>query len=99
MLHQATKELSRLAHASFSLAKQAINEASIRIAVTGLSRAGKTVFITSLIHNLLALGQRRNTLPRVHTAFGVNGTSRLREVRIAPKARRQFRCSTSRANW
>ena len=26
---------------------------SIRIGVTGLSRAGKTVFITALVHNLL----------------------------------------------
>src|SRR5262249_3429807 len=31
---------------------QAVNEDCIRLAVTGLSRAGKTVFITSLIQNL-----------------------------------------------
>lgn len=32
-------------------------EPSIRIGVTGLSRAGKTVFITALVHNLLHGGQ------------------------------------------
>src|SRR6266851_9734302 len=85
MLDQVTEKLSRRARDWSGRAEQILNEVSIRVAVTGLSRAGKTVFITSLIHNLLALGQRRNTLPRLHTAFGVNGTSRLREVRIAPE--------------
>lgn len=60
-----------------------VNEDHIRLAVTGLSRAGKTVFITSLIQNLLALGQRRNTLPmitrRLTTTAGVN---RLRSVTV-----------------
>ena len=32
---------------------------SVRLGVTGLSRSGKTVFITSLVHNLLA----GNSLP------------------------------------
>ena len=30
---------------------------TLRIGVTGLSRAGKTIFITALIHNLLAGGR------------------------------------------
>ena len=36
---------------------------SVRLGVTGLSRAGKTVFITALVHNLLhggRLARRRN---------------------------------------
>ena len=83
MLDQVTEKFGQWASYWSSRAEQALNEVSIRVAVTGLSRAGKTVFITSLIHNLLALGQRRNTLPRLHSALSVNGTSRLREVRIA----------------
>lgn len=35
---------------------------TIRLAVTGLSRAGKTVFITSLVHNLLSAGHGANTM-------------------------------------
>ena len=34
----------------------AVNLDTHRIAVTGLSRAGKTVFLVSLISNLLAMG-------------------------------------------
>ena len=30
---------------------------TLRLGVTGLSRAGKTIFITSLIHNLLTGGR------------------------------------------
>ena len=55
--------LRGLVAGSVAGADHAFNEDHIRLAVTGLSRAGKTVFIISLIHNLLALGQRRNTLP------------------------------------
>ena len=35
-----------------------IKGSTIRLAVTGLSRAGKTVFITSLVHNLLSIAGR-----------------------------------------
>ena len=60
-----------------------INETTIRLAVTGLSRAGKTVFITSLIQNLLALGQGHGTLPRVQKALErTDGGSRLRRVEV-----------------
>jgi len=37
--------------------------ATVRLAVTGLSRAGKTVFITSLIHNLLSASQGSPRMP------------------------------------
>jgi len=36
---------------------------TVRLAVTGLSRAGKTVFITSLIHNLLSATQGSPRMP------------------------------------
>ncbi len=61
-----------------------LNEDRIRLAVTGLSRAGKTVFITSLIHNLLALGQGCDTLPRITARLSQDGTSRLRSVEVLP---------------
>ena len=63
---------------------RALNEDRIRLAVTGLSRAGKTVFITSLVHNLLALGQRRDTLPLLTRRLTQDGQSRLRSVAILP---------------
>ena len=63
---------------------RAVNEDVIRLAVTGLSRAGKTVFITSLIQNLLALGAGRNTLPRLAARLAVDSGSRLVGVRVLP---------------
>jgi predicted YcjX-like family ATPase len=52
----------------------------IRLAVTGLSRAGKTVFLTSLVANLLAAGQGARTLPALEAASG----GRLRGARLVP---------------
>ena len=63
---------------------RAVNKDHIRLAVTGLSRAGKTMFITSLIHNLLALGQRRNTLPSLTARLTQDGINRLRSVEVLP---------------
>jgi uncharacterized protein len=62
----------------------ALNEDRIRLAVTGLSRSGKTVFITSLIQNLIALGEGRDTLPLITRRLASNGGSRLRKVTIDP---------------
>ena len=47
--------------------------ATVWLAVTGLSRSGKTVFITSLIHNLLSTLQNPNRMP----LLDVVGTRRL----------------------
>ncbi|MFC0410387.1 YcjX family protein [Roseomonas elaeocarpi] len=52
----------------------------IRLAVTGLSRAGKTVFITSLVANLLAAGGKARTLPLLSEATA----GRLVDVRLVP---------------
>jgi len=66
------------------------NIETLRVAVTGLSRSGKTVFLVSLISNLLAMvrgvdGQRLNTLPRLaaHLADEM-GRSRLLKLEIEP---------------
>ncbi|MCK5090049.1 MAG: YcjX family protein, partial [Hyphomicrobiaceae bacterium] len=50
---------------------------TVRLGVTGLSRAGKTVFITALIHNLLAGGR----LP----FFDAHAQGRLRRAYLEPQ--------------
>ena len=52
----------------------------VRLAVTGLSRAGKTVMLTSLVANLLAAGSRARTLPALEEAAG----GRLLSVQLVP---------------
>lgn len=70
--------------------QQAVMDAAsvetIRLAVTGLHRAGKTVFMVSLIGNLLAMGQRRlNALPALAQLLDDGaGGSRLLGVEIEP---------------
>jgi uncharacterized protein len=41
------------------------NERTVRLAVTGLSRAGKTIFTTALVHNLIRFPGRRQILPAI----------------------------------
>ena len=43
--------------------------ATVRLAVTGLSRSGKTVFITSLIHNLLSSLHNPNRMPLLNVVM------------------------------
>ncbi|RYE37974.1 MAG: YcjX family protein, partial [Hyphomicrobiales bacterium] len=42
---------------------------TLRLGVTGLSRAGKTIFITSLIHNLLTQGRLPGFAPLAEGRF------------------------------
>jgi predicted YcjX-like family ATPase len=51
---------------------------TVWLAVTGLSRAGKTVFITSLVHNLLSALHNPNRMPLLN----VVGEDRLRSARL-----------------
>jgi uncharacterized protein len=62
------------------LGRALIGQERVRLAVTGLTRSGKTVFLTSLVANLLAAGQGRRTLPALAAAAG----GRLRAVRLVP---------------
>jgi hypothetical protein len=58
VFERAGANLSVWFSGAFDLAELA-RGSTVSLAVTGLSRAGKTVFITSLVHNLLsALHQR-----------------------------------------
>src|SRR3546814_14077034 len=52
---------------------------TVRLAVTGLSGAGKTVFVTSVIHNLLSAAHAPAILP----LLGVKGSGRLGAGRLA----------------
>src|SRR3546814_335403 len=52
---------------------------TVRLAVTGLSGAGKTGFVTSVIHNLLSAAHAPAILP----LLGVKGRGRLVAARIA----------------
>src|SRR5262245_55608755 len=52
--------------------------ATVDLAVTGLSRSGKTVFITSLIHNLLSAVHNPNRMP----LLGAVANGRLLGARI-----------------
>ena len=58
-----------------------VKGATISLAVTGLSRAGKTVFITSLVHNLLSALHQPHRLPLLR----VVGDGRL----VAARTRRR----------
>lgn len=64
-------------------AERLLNETTLRLAITGLSRSGKTVFITSLIANLLALGRGRDTLPALTRHMAQQGR-RILSVRLEP---------------
>jgi predicted YcjX-like family ATPase len=54
-----------------------VSGSGLRLGVTGLSRAGKTVFITALIHNLVRGGR----LP----VFRVHAEGRLAKAQVAPQ--------------
>jgi predicted YcjX-like family ATPase len=61
-----------------------INDRPIKVAITGLSRSGKTVFLTSLIANLLAMGTGRPSLPALRSRIDNGGKERLRDIRLVP---------------
>ena len=61
-------------------ARALVGRERARLAVTGLSRAGKTVMLTSLVANLLAAGGRARTLPALERA----ADGRLGAVTLVP---------------
>jgi predicted YcjX-like family ATPase len=56
-----------------------IKGSTVSLAVTGLSRAGKTVFITSLVHNLLSALHQPHRMPLLKAV----GDGRLVAARLA----------------
>ncbi len=83
-MDRLTAPLWRAGEAAWGVVERAVNEERIRLAVTGLSRAGKTVFITSMVENLLALAGGRDTLPKLRARLEQDGANRLRGVRLLP---------------
>lgn len=71
MLGDITGGISRSIETALSGVSEALFEPVIRLGVTGLSRAGKTVFITSLVANLLDRGRmpQFSAAPRIEAAF------------------------------
>ena len=71
VLGQITDGINRRVEGAFAGVSEALFEPVIRLGVTGLSRAGKTVFITSLVANLLDRGRmpQFSAAPRIETAF------------------------------
>lgn len=68
---------ARIALDNLSDAATGLFEPGLRFGVTGLSRAGKTVFITALIHNLLHGGR----LP----LFAAQAEGRISQAKLAPQ--------------
>lgn len=61
VVSRITESLSRRIEETLDGVSESLFDTTIRLGVTGLSRAGKTVFITSLVNNLLA----RSRLPQL----------------------------------
>ena len=82
-----------------------VSGSTVNLAVTGLSRAGKTVFITSLVHNLLSALHQPHRMPLLK----VVGDGRLVAARLAtaktgrlprfPYERNIERMAASPADW
>ena len=62
---------ARIALANLADRATNLGGANVRLGVTGLSRAGKTVFITALVHNLVHGG--RLPLLRAYASGRVSG--------------------------
>lgn len=81
-----TSGIRDAANSAGSAVDAAINETLVRVAVTGLSRAGKTTFITSTIHNLLA-ANRANTVEALRDILGSGEeNARLKSIEVVSPA-------------
>ena len=104
VFERAATDLSEWFSGAFDLAELA-KGSIVSLAVTGLSRAGKTVFITSLVHNLLSALHQPYRMPFLK----VVGDGRLAAARLAsdktnglprfPYMRNIERMAASPANW
>ena len=78
VFERAATDLSEWFSGAFDLAELA-KGSIVSLAVTGLSRAGKTVFITSLVHNVLSALHQPYRMPFLK----VVGDGRLAAARLA----------------
>ena len=70
-------EQARLAARAFAEFGQHLFNPTVRLGVTGLSRAGKTVFITALLHGLIRGGR--------FPVFAALGNGRIARAQLAPQ--------------
>jgi predicted YcjX-like family ATPase len=63
VINTLTDGISRGVETAFETVTAPFSDPVIRLGVTGLSRAGKTVFITSLVANLMNRGRMPQFLP------------------------------------
>jgi uncharacterized protein len=77
VLNRITDSLSRRLEETLDGVSESVFDTVVRLGVTGLSRAGKTVFITSLVNNLLA----RSRLPQLRA----ESEGRIRSVYLQPQ--------------
>ena len=104
MFERAGADLSEWLAGAFDFAELA-RGSTVSLAVTGLSRAGKTVFITSLVHNLLSALHQPYRMPFLK----VVGEGRLAAARLADDKTNELprfpyrlnieRMAASPANW
>jgi len=80
MFDRAEKGISEWLSGVLDLA-ELVKGSTVSLAVTGLSRAGKTVFITSLVHNLLSALHQPHRMPLLK----VVGDGRLAVARLAKR--------------
>ena len=78
-LNRAKSSLSDWLISGVPKLAELVKGSSVSLAVTGLSRAGKTVFITSLVHNLLSARHQPHRMPLLK----IVGDGRLVAARIA----------------
>jgi hypothetical protein len=84
--------IARGVDTALSTVSEAFFEPVIRLGVTGLSRAGKTVFITSLVANLMNRGRMPQLLSRPPTGRSARPIS-------SRSPTTPCRASTSRRIW
>lgn len=77
---------------AFDFCDDVINQTNIKLAVTGLSRSGKTVFMTSMIQNLLVLDNNlEGALPEISKRLcDQTGRTRLKKITIIPAGAQQI---------
>jgi predicted YcjX-like family ATPase len=78
------KETMEIPGLAGNLIYKSLTGGTVNLAVTGLSRAGKTVFITSLLANILAAGAQGRTEKAKHKMYGFDlvKSDRLKSARV-----------------
>jgi len=86
VLSAITDSITTRIDAAMASVSGALFEPTLRRGVTGLSRSGKTVFITALVHHLTRLARQSAAEPRKSfPVFRVHADGRLLRARLEPQ--------------